>query len=109
MKFKYLLGSLALVLASSALAEPVWIDVRTLSEYQDGHVEGAKHVPYTDVEGYMAQLEIDKDATIYLYGRSGRRSSIAMKALDHLGYTNISNLETYKKAKMLKNQAIAAE
>ena len=109
MKIKYLLGSIALVFAASTMAESVWIDVRTLSEYKDGHVEGAKHVPYNDVEGYMAQLDIEKDAAIYLYGRSGRRASLAVKALDYLGYTNVSNLETYEKAKMLKNQAIAAE
>ena len=66
-------------------------------------------MPYTDVEGYMAALGIEKDATIYLYGRSGRRSALAVKALDYLGYTDISNLETIEKAKMLKNQSIAAE
>lgn len=109
MKIKYLLSSLALVFAAGTMAEPVWIDVRTQSEYRDGHVEGAKHVPYTDVEGYMAQLDVDKDATIYLYGRSGRRASLAVKALNYLGYSNVSNLQTYEKAMMLKNQAIAAE
>jgi len=109
MKFKYLLGSLVVFFAAGAMAEPVWVDVRTLSEYKDGHIEGAQHVPYTDVEGYMEKLNIDKNATIYLYGRSGRRSAIAVKALDYLGYQNISNLETIEKARMVKNQALAAE
>ncbi len=109
MKMKQWMGVIALTLSAGAFADPVWIDVRTLSEYKADHIEGANHVPYTDVEGYMEKLGIDKSANIYLYGRSGRRAALAVKALDHLGYTNVNNLGTIEKAQRFKGQAIAAE
>ena len=37
-------------------------------------------------------MTLDKDAPVYLYCRSGRRSGIAMDALQEAGYRNAVNI-----------------
>ena len=37
-------------------------------------------------------MDIDKDAEIYLYCRSGRRSEVATLALADMGFTNAYNI-----------------
>ena len=81
-----------LALAGSAWAEETyWIDVRTASEYADGHVEGAVLIPYTEITERIDEVTSDKNARIYLYCRSGRRSGIALEALEAAGYVNAVN------------------
>jgi phage shock protein E len=81
-----------LALAAPAWAdEPFWIDVRSASEYADGHVEGAVLIPYTEISERIGEVTTDKDARIYLYCRSGRRSGVALQALEAAGYSNAVN------------------
>ena len=81
-----------LALAAPAWAdEPYWIDVRSASEYADGHVEGAVLIPHTEITERIGEVTTDKDARIYLYCRSGRRSGIALQALEAAGYANAVN------------------
>lgn len=77
----------------------VWIDVRTRQEYAAGHLEGALHLPYDTIGRHIAAEVPDKDARIHLYCRSGRRSGIAMKTLQDMGYTNVVNEGGYAKLK----------
>lgn len=67
----------------------VLLDVRAQSEFAEGHIEGAILIPDNEIadraEGELTQ----KDATILVYCRSGRRSKPAAQALADLGYTNI--------------------
>jgi phage shock protein E len=81
-----------LVFSSDIRAEEAfWIDVRTAEEYQAEHVSQAANIPYTEIAERIAEVTEDKDAPIYVYCRSGRRSGIAMEALNASGYTNVSN------------------
>lgn len=65
------------------------LDVRTQSEFDTGHIEGAKLIPdYEIVEKSSEQL-LDKEALIIIYCRSGVRSAAATKALISIGYTNV--------------------
>jgi phage shock protein E len=89
----------ALTLAAAALlagalwaADIHWIDVRTAEEYGAGHVAGAVNIPYEEIVDHIGQVTRDKDATIYLYCRTGRRSGIALKALQEAGYHNAVNV-----------------
>ena len=79
---------------SSALlaADPVWIDVRTADEYNKGHVSQAVNIPYDELSEGISALTTDKDASIYVYCRSGRRSGIAKETLENLGYTRVDNV-----------------
>ncbi len=69
--------------------EQIVLDVRELSEYNEGHIEGALLLPYTQIAA-RAEAELpDKDALILVYCRSGNRSEIAAKELVKLGYTKV--------------------
>jgi phage shock protein E len=72
--------------------ETFWIDVRSAEEYAAEHVSPAVNIPHTAIAARIAEVTTDKDALIYLYCRSGRRSGLAMDALEQAGYTNVVNL-----------------
>lgn len=67
------------------------IDVRTTQEYDAGHIDGAVHIPYEIIGDKIAGLSKDKGRDIVLYCQSGRRSGIAQKTLQDMGYTRAVN------------------
>ena len=68
------------------------VDVRTKEEYDSGHIPRSLLIPYDEMEATAASLLPDKNASIIVYCRSGRRSEIAAKSLVKLGYTNAADL-----------------
>ena len=68
------------------------VDVRTKEEYDSGHIPRSLLIPYDEIEATAASLLPDKNASIIVYCRSGRRSEIAAKSLVKLGYTNVADL-----------------
>jgi phage shock protein E len=65
------------------------LDVRSQSEYDEGHIKNAILIPDTEIEK-MAPINLaDKNAKILVYCRSGRRSELASKKLIEMGYTNV--------------------
>ena len=66
----------------------VLVDVRTLDEYNAGHIPGAICIPLDSITAPPEELP-DKAQTILVYCRSGRRSLEAAKKLAALGYTGI--------------------
>ena len=69
----------------------VILDVREQDEYDEGHIEGALLLPYTEIEKRAGEELPEKDQLILVYCRSGRRSAIAAKSLIEMGYTNIKD------------------
>ena len=67
----------------------VILDVRTQEEYGEKHIPGAVLLPLDDVEQKAHVVLPEKDQTILVYCRSGRRSKLAAEALVKQGYTNI--------------------
>jgi rhodanese-related sulfurtransferase len=67
----------------------VIIDVRTLDEYNDGHILGALLIPNESIGSTQPSLLPDKDAVILVYCRSGNRSKQASDKLVAMGYTKI--------------------
>ena len=65
------------------------VDVRTASEYAEGHIEGALLLPNEEIGTTPPYLLPDKDAEILLYCRSGNRTQQAAKKLTAMGYTNV--------------------
>ena len=65
------------------------VDVRTASEFEDRHIDGARNVPLDTVGA--ADLG-PKDATVVLYCHSGRRSATAAEELQKRGYTHVKDL-----------------
>ncbi len=69
----------------------IFLDVRTKGEYVSGHVPSALHIPVQDLKERLA--EVPKDKTIYVYCKSGGRSTKAANILVDAGYTNIVNMK----------------
>lgn len=80
-----------LLLAASALAKDVVIDVRTAQEFQAGHIPGALHMEHTDIAQQIFKAKVSKDDHVILYCRSGRRSGLALDTLKRLGFSKAEN------------------
>lgn len=64
------------------------VDVRSEAEYAGGRIPGAVNIPLNRVPA----LDAPKDTPLFLYCRSGARSARACRALEKLGYTDVTNL-----------------
>ncbi len=73
-----------------------WIDVRTLDEFNSGHIAGAAHIPYEEIALRIGEVTTDKNAVIHLYCRSGNRSGIAQQTLLAMGFSNAVNEGGYE-------------
>ena len=69
--------------------EIVVVDVRTREEYEGGHIENAVLVPNESIGSKMPETLPDKEATLLIYCRSGRRSKDAAQKLLALGYQSV--------------------
>lgn len=69
--------------------EVITLDVRTVEEYGQGHIEGAQLLPLDTIQAGELGTIPDKDQVILIYCRSGNRSGQAAKILVDAGYTNI--------------------
>ena len=65
------------------------VDVRTEEEFEETRIEGALLIPDYEIQELAAEKLPDKDATILIYCRTGRRSENASRALLEMGYTNV--------------------
>lgn len=65
------------------------LDVRSLEEYDDFHIENAILIPDYEIEVKAPSILLDKNKAIFVYCRSGRRSKTASKQLAKMGYTNV--------------------
>lgn len=70
-------------------SDAVILDVRTQSEYEQGHIPGAVCVPNESITDSPIDSLPDPDQLILVYCRSGRRSKEAAQKLADIGYTNI--------------------
>ncbi|MDD7733988.1 MAG: FAD-dependent oxidoreductase [Firmicutes bacterium] len=61
------------------------LDVRTVGEYNRGHLEKFKNIPVDELRGHLD--EIEKDKPVYVICQSGIRSYIATRILEGAGYT----------------------
>ncbi len=102
---KKLLVVLLLLCGPTALAQSLCIDVRTAEEYRAGHLEGAVHIPFDEIEQKITAISADKTQDIQLYCRSGRRSGIALETLRSMGYNNVTNAGAYEQLKQKQVQS----
>lgn len=83
----------------------VLLDVRTVEEYAEAHLEGAIQLDYYETESFSAALdEMDKSKTYYIYCRSGSRSRNAQSMMVEKGFKKVINLDggilAWRKAQM---------
>ena len=65
------------------------VDVRSLEEYNEGHIPNAISVPLETIENEAEAKLKNKNDLILVYCRSGRRSREAALKLIEKGYTNV--------------------
>lgn len=71
----------------------VVIDVRTVDEYNSGHLSDAVNIPLSRLQKSIRENEeITPDDEIIVYCRSGRRSMNAYEILNELGYSNVKSM-----------------
>lgn len=63
------------------------LDVRTPEEYREGHIPGAKNIPFDEVGQHQA--EIGKYQKIYIHCQAGKRAQIAYQSLEKAGVQNL--------------------
>lgn len=69
----------------------ILLDVRSVKEYQSGHVPGSYNIPLKSI-GDVASVAANKDASLYVYCQSGARSKQAVVALKSMGYSSVKNI-----------------
>jgi phage shock protein E len=74
------------------------IDVRTASEFAEGHVQGARNLDIQNGDFEKALETLDKDATYNVYCRSGNRSGVAVEMMRNAGFTNVVDLGATEEA-----------
>lgn len=82
---------IANVHAGDKATDGIWIDVRTVAEYNQGHKENAVNIPHTQIGWKIESITKDKDARIHLYCAAGVRAGKAKYTLEKMGYKNVTN------------------
>lgn len=74
------------------------IDVRSVNEFESGHILQAYNMPLDRIEMTLPSAVKDKNKVLLLHCSTGVRSAIAKKKLQELGYKNVFNLGSYERA-----------
>ena len=74
-------------------ADLVILDVRTLEEFQEGHLEGAEMIDFYAADFADRLDDLDKDVPYLLYCRSGNRSGQARALMEELGFTDVADVD----------------
>lgn len=70
------------------------LDVRTEPEYHEARLSFSDAlIPYDLIDKHLDRLPPTKDTPIYCFCRTGRRSDIATRYLQSIGYTKVYNVE----------------
>ncbi len=72
--------------------ETVLVDVRETSEWDEGFIPGAVHVPRGYLESRIEAAVPDRDRPVVLYCAGGNRSAFAVRTLEQMGYTNVAHM-----------------
>lgn len=72
--------------------KPLVLDVRTPREFAEGHLEGATLIPIQQFQSRLGELAAHRDEPVFIYCRTGNRSTVAAKLLIDAGFTNVMNL-----------------
>lgn len=96
---KFLVASMIAVFAVSSLtacaeSEPMSasdfaavIDVRTVEEWNSGHLDGAVLMGIADADFQQQLATLDPSADYYIYCRSGNRAGQAIQIMEQMGFT----------------------
>jgi phage shock protein E len=68
------------------------LDVRTVREYNSGHIPGAINIGHKDISTRLEELRPHADKDIVVYCELGVRARMAQTALTKAGFLNVHHL-----------------
>lgn len=84
-------------LAVEANDYTVWIDVRTASEFRQGHIDGAINIFHGDIGHKIFQFVGNVFKEIHIYdGNSGMFAGLALERLMEMGFAEVVNEGSYE-------------
>lgn len=69
----------------------ILLDVRSVEEYMEGHIEGSVNIPLQSIQNVRTQIP-DQNRKIYVHCLSGARSARAASMLKAMGYMDVTNI-----------------
>ena len=73
--------------------KPVLLDVRTQSEYNDGHIQDAINIPHDQILKEPQLVSAYKDSQVVVFCRSGFRAGKVIEMLEVLGFKEIIDID----------------
>ncbi|MDO9047325.1 MAG: rhodanese-like domain-containing protein [Methylobacter sp.] len=71
----------------------VIVDVREDDEWNEHHIHGAIHIPLTQLNGRLSELEPYKNSPVITQCRSGKRSAQALMTLKSSGFSKVYSMD----------------
>jgi len=68
------------------------IDVRTPTEFAEGHITGAELIDISGADFAERIASLERDATYFVYCRSDNRSGVATQMMLEMGFTSVYEL-----------------
>jgi rhodanese-related sulfurtransferase len=81
------------VLLAEPPADLVVLDVRTPEEFAESHLAGAININVEGPDFAGSVADLDEDAPVFVYCRTGRRSANAVTIMQDLGFTELYDLD----------------
>ena len=69
------------------------IDVRTPSEFSNGHLDGAVNINFKDASFDSQIGQLDKTQPVFIYCQAGGRSGKAYKKMKAMGFETVYDME----------------
>lgn len=88
--------------------DTVILDVRTPEEFVEGHLAGAQNIDVSADDFDERVTQLDTDAQVVVYCRSGNRSAEAVERMEGLGFTNLTDAGGLQQASDATGLAIVA-
>lgn len=83
------------------------IDVREISDYEAGHIEGAVNIPIRTLAQNLSAIPTDMPVIVYC--ASGHRAGMSVSALRSLGYANVRAYGASWKGWTANNEPVSME
>ncbi len=72
---------------------PLILDVRSESEFANGHIPGALNIPLDQLPDRLSEIDVPKTEEIVVHCQRGGRAKSAENVLIEAGYSNIRDLD----------------
>ncbi|MGK0501044.1 MAG: hydroxyacylglutathione hydrolase [Oceanicoccus sp.] len=77
---------------------PLILDVRSVAEYQQGHVPTAVHLPFSNHRKLLSEMQLSTDQEIILYCEKGPRAIKVVNYLQQQGFFELRQLTGHMSA-----------